>query len=361
MPGGELDPGLPLAVGEDSDADPGLSGVEHVHRGSHKDGEGAIPPALQEVLRNLRRALEQPMDVQASLEYLRTRRRGKAVTFSMFLDVALKSKQGPATRHVSRTEDVLGILTGMSCRTLQSVFQGLRARRGRAKPCGGAGGRPVGRVVSVDEPEVLEDPSVPGDSLSAELLEDLDVEDAPAEDGTEAASPPSQPDPHDPCTVGLRLGALVARMYVDPRLPVSAYTPMVSFLDALNPGCVGEVNHSWNFLVGLGRCMTQHLQQCIALEHWARVPALNIPSDYARVIDGFTCEGEPCQVIVHIVTSPCGTLEWLLIDIAPNSALAPEIDGADRPVHPHTPQPVCCVTVVFGWLGSHSEQGIAGV
>ena len=157
MPGGEVDPGLPPLMGEDSDADPDLSGVEHVHRGSHKDGEGAIPPALQEVLRNLKRALEQPMDVQASLEYLRIRQR-KGVTFSTFLDVALKSKQGLATRHVSRTEDVLGILTGMSSRTLQSVFQGLRARRRRAKPCGGAGGRPVGRVVSVDAPEVIEAP-----------------------------------------------------------------------------------------------------------------------------------------------------------------------------------------------------------
>ena len=75
----------------------------------------------------------------------------------------------------------------------------------------------------------------------------------------------------------------------------------------------------------------KHLQQCIALEHWARVPALNIPSDYARVIDGYTCEGEPCQVIVHIVTSPSGTLEWLLVDIAPNSAVAPDGDGTDRP------------------------------
>ena len=97
--------------------------------------------------------------------------------------------------------------------------------------------------------------------------------------------------------------------------------------------------------------MTQHLQQRIALEHWARVPALNIPADYARVIDGYTCEGEPCQVIVHIVTSPSGTLEWLLIDIAPNSAVAPETDGADRPVPPHTHRPVQCVTVVFGGWG----------
>ena len=65
--------------------------------------------------------------------------------------------------------------------------------------------------------------------------------------------------------------------------------------------------------------MVAHLQLCIALEHWARVPALGIPSDFARIVDGYTCEGEPCQVIVHVITRPNGDLDWLLADVAPNA------------------------------------------
>ena len=305
--------------------------VEHVHRGSHKDGEGAVPPALQEVLRNLRSALEQPLDVRHAMQYLSSRRPKQRVTVSMLLDHILCLRQDPRVRHVSRAEDVLACVTGMSARTLQAVFQGLRARHGHAKDCGGAGGRPSGRD---SESSPVEHGG--GDSVlpNSEILDDLDAHDVgrhdlgcsrPSDDATsETQSTPGQHHVHDARSVGLRLGALVARLYAEPRLPASAFTPLVSFMDAQSPGCVGELNHGTDFFKGLGRCMVQHLQQCIALEHWAQVPALGIPSDYARIIDGYTCEGEPCQVIVHIVTTPGGALDWLLVDVAPNAA-APDM------------------------------------
>ena len=328
------------APGTSSTALPTSAQVEHVHRGSHKDGDGAVPPALQEVLRNLRDALEQPMDVQSGMKYLNSRRPNQTVTVSMFLDHVLGLKHGSkkesGCRHVSRTEDVIASLTGMRARTLQAVFLSLRARHGRAKVCGGAGGRPSSRVVSDCVPD---SDSAPVDLPSAEILEDLDVHDIECYGGatSDAAMAPdcqSTPDRHhvhDVRSIGLRLGALVARIYAEPRLPASAFTPLVAFMDAQSPGCVGELNHGTDFFTGLGRCMAQHLQQCIALEHWAVIPALGIPSDYARVIDGYTCEGEPCQVIVHILTTPSGDLEWLLVDVAPH-AVAEDVssDGCHK-------------------------------
>ena len=325
-----LDPGLPRVPG---DAAPGASsrGVEHVHRGSHKDGEGAIPPALQEVLRNLRATLEQPLDVQMALDFLQSRRRGQTTSFSMFLDRALALKPETKVRHVSRTEAVLGSLTGMSARSLQVVFKRLRSRDGRATEVQGAGGRPKRRIISAGEPE--QPTPCPVDEASGDILEDL-VVDVAGIAGAAATgdSRLSQNLSLDPRSIALRLGAMVARIYVEPQLPVSAYTPMISFLDAVFPGCVGELNHGERFCKNLGRCMAQHLQQCIALEHWAKVPALQIPSDYARIIDGYTVEGEPCQVIVHIVTRTSGELDWLLIDIAPNSG-DPVLGNADGDRH----------------------------
>ena len=68
--------------------------------------------------------------------------------------------------------------------------------------------------------------------------------------------------------------------------------------------------------------MAAHLNLCIALQHWSRVPALNLPSDFARILDGYTCCGEPCQILLHVITLPSGDLQWLLLDVVPNAAHA---------------------------------------
>jgi hypothetical protein len=97
---------------------------------------------------------------------------------------------------------------------------------------------------------------------------------------------------------------------------------MVSMIDAFAWASVGETNHSRHFCLQFGRTMVSHLQLCVALQHWARVPALNLPSDYSRILDGYTCIGEPCQILIHLVTLPSGDLEWLLLDVVPNAAQA---------------------------------------
>ena len=87
---------------------------------------------------------------------------------------------------------------------------------------------------------------------------------------------------------------------------------------------MGDVNHSDEFCKRVGRTMAKHLTLCNALQHWATLPALKIPSDYARILDGYTCLGEPCQILIHVVTLPSGTIDWILVDIVPNAAY-PEV------------------------------------
>ena len=110
--------------------------------------------------------------------------------------------------------------------------------------------------------------------------------------------------------IGLRVAELAARFYIDPHLPTSAFTSMLCWLDQQRPGCVGETNHTFNFVRDFGRVMIMHLNFCSAVEHWQRVPALNIPSDFARVVDGYTCMGEPLLLLVHCLTNAKGDLVW---------------------------------------------------
>lgn len=328
VPGQGLPPGLPVIP--DSSAEVPGQGlqqglVQHVHRGSHKDGEGAVPAALQEVLRNMQQVLAKPLDVELAKDFLGSRRRGRAVKLSTFLERMLPRQQG-RKHHLSRTEDVLSTLTGMSIFTIQTVLRRVKSRQGRAEPCKGAGGRPSHRGPSSADAE-QDDVSQSGES-DGELQEEVDLDEPRIDEPVVQAPGPEVQRAHDLRHVGWRLGALVARIFVDPRLPISAFTPFVSFMDAQAPGCVGELNHGFDFFSALSRCMISHLQLCTALDHWAKVPALGIPSDFARIIDGYTCEGEPCQVVVHIITRSSGDLDWVLVDIAPNAGAV--VGGEDR-------------------------------
>ena len=122
-------------------------------------------------------------------------------------------------------------------------------------------------------------------------------------------------------------------LYIDRRLGPSDFVTLVSIFDSLLPGALGQTNHSQHFCRDFGRILTSHLQLCVALQHWARVPALNLPSDFSRVLDAYTCAGEPCQILVHIITLPTGDLEWVLLDVISNAAQATLVrtEGENRP------------------------------
>ena len=122
--------------------------------------------------------------------------------------------------------------------------------------------------------------------------------------------------------VGLRVGELACRFYTGPHLPLSAFLPMLSWMDQQHPGCVGEINHREHFVLQFGRVMTARLNLCSALEHWQCVPALRLPSDFARAVDGLTCMGEPLLIIVHCLTDITGDMVWQLVAASPNSSNA---------------------------------------
>ena len=94
----------------------------------------------------------------------------------------------------------------------------------------------------------------------------------------------------------------------------------VAWLDACFPGCVGNINHSWNFACRFGRTAAAHMNQYLSVQHWQRIPALHLPSDFARVMDGYTCLGEPLLIILHIITTPLGDLDYILVSCSPNAA-----------------------------------------
>ena len=119
-------------------------------------------------------------------------------------------------------------------------------------------------------------------------------------------------------------------VYTDPNVPLSSFTSLVRFIDQLAPGSVGQTNHQKEFMIRFGRCMAIHFQLCIAAQHWAKVPALHMPSDFARVIDGYTVDSEPCLLVVHVITTETGELQWLLIDVVPNARSAIVSGSSDR-------------------------------
>lgn len=297
--------------------------LDYVHRGSHRDGCGAVPPALQEVLRNMREALLQPLPIAAATQFLsnkekRKRKRGVVSVATFLHSILLSSAERCDQCHAHAIEQLLGKWTGMSAFTLQAQFRRLRARGGAARPCQGTGGRPrqkspsAERSASADRSASAEEKSA-CDFLDAfGLLDDTGARSANDEDTRDGMA-------YDSRSVGLRLGALVARVYTDPRLSATSFTSFAAFLDSQAPGSIGETNHGSKFFNGVSKCMVSQLRLCTALEHWARVPALAIPSDFARIVDGYTVDNEPCQILVHLVTSADGGLEWVLIDIVPNA------------------------------------------
>ena len=109
------------------------------------------------------------------------------------------------------------------------------------------------------------------------------------------------------------------KVYVDHELPMAAYPSFVSWLDMHMPGRWGSTNHSWWFSQKFGRCCTRHAVTCAAAQHWGRLPALRIPSDFSRAIDGYTCMGEGILVVIHFVVSSTGELYYVAASLSPNA------------------------------------------
>ena len=280
--------------------------VPHISR-QHIDGSGVVNEAIQEIIGNLTWHLSSAADLDVLGAFLQKslnrRRANKSVkiTVAHVLGALLGTE---AASHIPLAHVVAARLTGMKRRTASNVAaavqkEGPRARAGcvgrrrRAEAAGGEGG---------DRAESLAD-------LPPDLADDLLAEDV--------AQNCAEEDPN--VALGLHVGSLAAYVYTNAHLPLDAFTSFVSLSDRHAPGSVGNVNHSAAFCLNFGRTLGVHLQVCQALEHWQKVPALSIPSDFLRVIDGYTCLGEPCLGLIHRKTNAFGCLVNTIIDISPNA------------------------------------------
>ena len=229
-------------------------------------------------------------------------------------------------RHISSEEQVIACLTGLNVRTVQNAFRRLQECGGTLAEPESAGRRRKKRPLEAAGAHIdrncrtrLDDlPKARGDNDP--LLDFLDAE-APIPEQTAITNPGERSERSREAN-GLLLANLAARFYTDPHLPISAFTPMLSWLDSQWPGCIGQTNHTRDFVLRFGRTMTLHLDLCSTLQHWQIVPALRLPSDFARVIDGYTCMGEPLLIEVHCLTNAQGEMTWQLVGLSPNAATA---------------------------------------
>lgn len=153
--------GLPTV---DDDGDPGPLFLESVHRGSHTGGSGAVPPALQEAVRNFSGTLGAAVRVPVVMAKLKKHRRGRVLTLAKFLHAVLGLR---SDAHTSHTQCVISHFTGLSLWTTAEVLTNLRARGGTSRHCAGAGGRP--------SKAAGESAVVPDVGATLDVIEDLAV------------------------------------------------------------------------------------------------------------------------------------------------------------------------------------------
>ena len=183
-------------------------GVTFVHRGSHADGEGVVPPALQEVLFNMCECLSCPLRVEAALDVLARQRKGRPLTLAAFLCAALPCE---GDRHISKLHLLAAHLAGMSARTVHNIAVGMRKRGNQPVRPRGAGGRPrredrpSGRDTPLEDDESMECEDLLADLAPSGVQQVMSL--APQPGGE--AEPDTEPDPTE---IGLKLGALVARI-----------------------------------------------------------------------------------------------------------------------------------------------------
>ena len=187
--------------------------VAFVHRGSHASDEGAVPPALQEVLANMHKVLMEAVPIADALEYLQSRRKNSRLCLATLLQ-KLVVKADTRARHASQADHVTSHLTGLSVFTVRKF-----ARRGadeRGRVCvtipRGVGGRPRGREEAEVEGVAVELPSLHDDLAAFEADCDLpsviNVASGVAPAALAAVDPSA--DRASVQAIGLRLGSLAA-------------------------------------------------------------------------------------------------------------------------------------------------------
>ena len=98
----------------------------------------------------------------------------------------------------------------------------------------------------------------------------------------------------------------------------------MNVLDSHFPGSFGELNHSKRFANGFGDSLLAVVKAHQIWDLHTEVRALQIPSDFVRVIDGITpCLGESFLIHVLITVGRDGAIRWHLLDLTPQGLIVP--------------------------------------
>ena len=302
--------------------------VSRAHGSTGSDG--LLTAAVKQVIGNLHH-LASSVSRRFALEQIGKLRRDKLEVSAILAELLGVERDA----HCSLTDSVVVALAGLHSRTVANTMHKIKVAEGDTSTPRGLRGRPPktkpsdgccaeGTQVGVDEipeglSELLQLPNAGVSAVSADGSSPISI--------AQGATPVmSFPIPASLCSqdpnrrAGLRVASLAARFFTSPSLPLKVFTPLLAWLSQHFPGEMGSTNHSLHFVRDFGRTMGAHLQTCQALAHWQLLPALRIPSDFQRIVDGYTCMGEPLLVLAHVLVKPDGSLGRMVVDLSPNAA-----------------------------------------
>ena len=194
--------------------------VESVRQGAHFHGAGAVPEALQEVIRNMSRVLSKAAPRKAIADMLESRKRRKPPTVCKLLFACLliegegSKKSSLAHSDRSYIDHTISALTGMSLNTVHNVLGRLRKNSHRAQPLRGVGGRPVKRASDGREKfPAAEQSALPDcEELLQDMIDPAFVGLQPADAEGMATSGGAMP-ALTVSDIGIRVGRLAAWLY----------------------------------------------------------------------------------------------------------------------------------------------------
>ena len=106
--------------------------------------------------------------------------------------------------------------------------------------------------------------------------------------------------------------AELAAFWITAGLPEYRWEEFVTWFQACT-GQGADINQSKHFLWEFGHSLARTILSRTAVTVHSIIPALGLPSDFARVIDVVTLSGISLLVIVYVHVDPTGRLTWSLI------------------------------------------------
>ena len=127
---------------------------------------------------------------------------------------------------------------------------------------------------------------------------------------------------HENYVVGM-CRAELATFWITQSMPQKTVNSFMAWARAKFGDKVGTLNMSWRFLWEFTQSLSATLDFCTTAGLHTCLPALGLPSDITRVVDGISARsGESLWAVIHLRTDASGALAWDLLDL-PNTGCLP--------------------------------------